>query len=209
MSRREVCSVDGCPKPVRARGWCRDHYYRWKRNGDPVGGRTPPGEPLAFFQRAMATETDECIIWPYALTGRGYASLKDGEYGRAPLSHHICIATHGPRPSRNHEAAHLCGKMACINRRHIRWLTRSANQLEREIHGTSNRGARNGSAKLTEAQVLLIKQALASGETQKSIAAQFGVSRAAVGRIASGKAWRTREELDAYLSDPANMMAAG
>lgn len=29
------CSIDGCSRPVQARGWCRRHYGAWYRNGDP------------------------------------------------------------------------------------------------------------------------------------------------------------------------------
>jgi hypothetical protein len=30
-----TCSVDGCGRPARARGWCARHYQRWKVKGDP------------------------------------------------------------------------------------------------------------------------------------------------------------------------------
>lgn len=32
--------MDGCDRPVNARGLCKRHYYRWSRYGDPLG--TPP-----------------------------------------------------------------------------------------------------------------------------------------------------------------------
>lgn len=33
-----TCSIDGCTKPVIARGWCTAHWTRWKRHGDPLAG---------------------------------------------------------------------------------------------------------------------------------------------------------------------------
>ena len=30
-----ACSVDGCDRPQRARGWCYMHWERWKTRGDP------------------------------------------------------------------------------------------------------------------------------------------------------------------------------
>lgn len=35
MSERP-CTIDGCDRPVRARGWCARHYQRWQRTGDPT-----------------------------------------------------------------------------------------------------------------------------------------------------------------------------
>ena len=34
MSER-TCSIDGCDRPHFGRGWCRIHYSRWERTGDP------------------------------------------------------------------------------------------------------------------------------------------------------------------------------
>lgn len=30
-----TCTLDGCDKPKRARGWCVAHWNRWRRHGDP------------------------------------------------------------------------------------------------------------------------------------------------------------------------------
>jgi hypothetical protein len=34
-----TCSIGTCLDLVHARGWCRRHYARWLRHGDPEGGR--------------------------------------------------------------------------------------------------------------------------------------------------------------------------
>lgn len=31
-----VCSIDTCSRPADTRGWCRAHYIRWTRHGDPL-----------------------------------------------------------------------------------------------------------------------------------------------------------------------------
>lgn len=31
-----TCTVDGCERPVKARGWCKMHYTRWHVHGDPL-----------------------------------------------------------------------------------------------------------------------------------------------------------------------------
>jgi hypothetical protein len=38
----DECSVLGCHRPVKARGWCTAHYSRWQRHGDPRGGLDAP-----------------------------------------------------------------------------------------------------------------------------------------------------------------------
>lgn len=31
-----TCTIEGCTKPLKSRGWCEMHYYRNRRNGDPL-----------------------------------------------------------------------------------------------------------------------------------------------------------------------------
>ncbi len=37
-----TCSVDGCDRPSRKRGWCTLHYGRWRAHGDPLWKREKP-----------------------------------------------------------------------------------------------------------------------------------------------------------------------
>lgn len=36
MQSTRTCTVDGCDRPSRARGWCKMHWHRWRRHGDPM-----------------------------------------------------------------------------------------------------------------------------------------------------------------------------
>jgi hypothetical protein len=38
-----ICAIEGCGRPYRSLGWCHGHYERWRRHGDPLGGRHPQG----------------------------------------------------------------------------------------------------------------------------------------------------------------------
>lgn len=35
IPRTGTCSIEGCEKPVKARGWCGAHYKAWRSHGDP------------------------------------------------------------------------------------------------------------------------------------------------------------------------------
>jgi len=44
MEATRTCSIEGCDREGKKRGWCRTHYQRWLRHGDPGSAeRLPPG----------------------------------------------------------------------------------------------------------------------------------------------------------------------
>ena len=95
---------------------------------------------LEFLLRAMSFETDECILWPWG-TQTGYGSFfKDKKRALAHIF--VCHGAHGEPPTTKHEVAHSCGVRKCINKRHLRWATKSENMADKLIHGTHNRGER-------------------------------------------------------------------
>lgn len=39
---QRTCSIEGCEEAHMARDWCRLHYFRWRRTGDPGGPQAAP-----------------------------------------------------------------------------------------------------------------------------------------------------------------------
>lgn len=50
-ARRARCAVQGCIGPHKAKGFCLNHWRKWTRWGDPLGG--PGWRPLADLMREV------------------------------------------------------------------------------------------------------------------------------------------------------------
>lgn len=183
-----ICSISGCGGRHKGRGYCYRHWKRLKRHGDPLGGRRTPGQTRPFIEAAVVSETDECIEWPFAKSdGYGFIRLPDGTTTNAHRL--VCRLSHGEAPSEGLQAAHSCGNRGCCNPRHIRWATAHENAADKHLHGTVCRGEDNPFSRLTEPEVLAIREMRARGTAVRAISELFGIDSSYVGRIARGKVW--------------------
>lgn len=189
--QRLACSIEGCEKVRIGHGYCSKHYQRFMRFGDAnFHARTSPGEALEFLIGTVFEYSgDECLTWPFSSNSQGYGTVRFNDT-RTLVGRIVCEKVYGAPPSREHEAAHSCGNghLACCTKKHLRWATRTENQRDRLIHGTTSRGENCGMAKLTEIQVHEIR-ALRGVKLQRDIAAQYGIGHSTVSMIQTRKAW--------------------
>lgn len=143
------------------------------------------GSSERFLRSLIGHRGDDCVPWPYRLTKTGYGlAVIHGVQKRA--SRWMCVLAHGNPPREEYHAAHSCGNSACVNPNHIRWATPAENMADKNTHGTSNHGERNGKTSLTPEAVHEIRSA---APDLSALTKKFGVSKGCVSKIRSGQRW--------------------
>lgn len=68
-----TCSIDGCGKRPKARGWCPMHYRRWQVHGDPSLNLRE--ESRRFHSGYEISAETGCWIWQRCVDKDGYAKF--------------------------------------------------------------------------------------------------------------------------------------
>ena len=72
----------------------------------------------------------------------------------------------------------------------LRWDTMKGNCADRRSHGPENTGSKNGMARLTETDVVRIRELSAQGMTGREIAERYGLTRKYAEQIARSACWK-------------------
>lgn len=111
--------------------------------------------------------------------------------GRSYHVHRLVLeAFAGPCPE-GHECAHNDGDRQNSRLSNLRWATRKDNHADKQRHGTVFRptGELGTAAKLKAEQVAEIRR-IGRSESQKSLAARYGVRQQQISRILRREQWR-------------------
>ncbi|MFF4385614.1 hypothetical protein ACFY0G_02290 [Streptomyces sp. NPDC001552] len=146
-----------------------------------------------WIHAAVASNTDECADWPFGGRVREYGRIT--YQGTKRLTTHVVLELSGrPRPAApDNRALHSCDRPSCCNPRHLRWGSMSSNCTDRDGQGhgrvPNQRGDVHSQAKLTEVAVRSIRERVAAGESQRVLAAEYGVRPSAISRAVTGARW--------------------
>ena len=192
MAAKRICSVEGCGKPHLCRGFCVMHYARWNRGSPLTKAPSTSRTTIAnAYREALASDTDECVIWPLRRNAAGYAVWAKHKRFSALVARHMCRELYGEPPNPSYHAAHSCGNghLGCVNPRHISWKTPTGNSLDRYKHGTMILGVDMWRAKLDPDKVRAIRKLLAAGLSNADIGDQFDVTGSTIWAIKTGRTW--------------------
>ncbi len=144
-------------------------------------GRNQAGDPRTPVLRSIALiKNNHGHLFVHLYRGNG---IKHKRY----IHRLVAEAFIGPCPE-GMECRHLDGDPANNNSDNLAWGTKIENQADRILHGTSNKGTRNGQSKLTESEVIEIRVAYRKGNiSQEALGKLYDVSGGAVSRIINKK----------------------
>lgn len=193
------CLCAGCGSLAVSRGYCDKHYRRLLKYGSPDGGahggkRNHDTTEGRFWRHVDRLGEDECWLWMGARLPKGYGQFSEGGREGKKLTAHrySCILHHGPPPLARTYALHSCDNPPCVNPKHLRWGTQSANLQEAYDKGRKVRAGPVGeevqNAVLTEERVRFIRDNASMGAGK--LARLMGLKRGVVYAAMTGMSWR-------------------
>jgi hypothetical protein len=152
------------------------------------GGRFRPADEMARLLLKVSRSPDGCWLWMDALDKDGYGKFQAAG-GTTERAHRASWRLHGGQAADGLLCLHRCDNRACVNPEHLFLGTQRDN-----IQDMISKGRRgNPNAGIDAGVAAQIKAALLSGRRGVDVAADFGVSRATVYQIKSGKTWKCVE----------------
>lgn len=194
---KQICEC--CGKPALARGMCNARYVEWKRT-IPSTERTPITPATRFWAKVdrngptpiHVSWLGNCWVWTAATGHWGYGKLRANK--RWYMAHRWSYEMeNGPIPT-GFLVLHRCDTPACVRPSHLRVGTARDNTQDMRSKGRAADigalGMSNSHAKLTDEQVIAIRERFEAGELIGSLATEHGVHRATVSAIVNGRRWK-------------------
>ena len=143
-----------------------------------------------FWSKVDIRGSDECWPWKAGRFTSGYGTINRRGRGNARAHRVAWELTYGPIPD-GLCVLHHCDNPRCINPKHLFLGTQADNMADAARKCRMTRGERHCSAKLTNEQIISIREEYARGKiTHRKLGAIFNVSHTTIGAIIRHRTWR-------------------
>jgi predicted XRE-type DNA-binding protein len=115
---------------------------------------------------------------------------------KSAKAHRLVGKTFISNPNNFLQINHINGVKTDNRVENLEWCTCAQNMAHASKNGLKAKGENNGSAKLTEKNVLEIRSMLLQGFTQAEIAEKFGVGQTRISDIKTGKSWNWLKQIN-------------
>lgn len=131
---------------------------------------------------------ESCWEWNGSICKNGYGNLNSAQrYLGTHRAHRISYILHKGDIPEDKMVLHICHNRVCVAPHHLYLGNHEDNMRDRDEANRQAKGSKQGSAKLTEEQVLKIKK---SNLTKSELSREYGVSSTQIGRIKNRTNWK-------------------
>ena len=128
-----------------------------------------------------------------AIDQYGYLKVRltdmDGSRKKHSVHKLVCIAFHGLKSEGREQVRHLNGDKTDNRPENLRWGSAKENGEDKVALGEAAKGSSNGSSKLKDYEVSVIKEMALRGMSGRNIERYFDIDHTVVSRITAGKSW--------------------
>lgn len=147
---------------------------------------------LRFWTYVDNRSPHECWLWTGCTDGMGrpvYSATVNGEHYQCKAYRFAFWEAHGRWPV-GKLILHSCDEPLCCNPAHLREGSQAENMGDAVTRGRTESGSKHHLAKLTEADIPVIRRLRAEGWSCAAIAKRFGVSDGPIKAIMYKGGWK-------------------
>ena len=133
-----------------------------------------------------------CWDWMRAKQYSGYGRVKFdfGDGAKLHGAHRVAFVLSGGETTlEKPHVLHSCDNKSCCNPLHLSCGSHSENMKQAHNRGLLSKPKNFHNKKLNRDQVVEIRRRISNGETRKSLAAEYGLSKSGMDHIAAERSW--------------------
>jgi hypothetical protein len=161
--------------------------HRARLRGEAIPKFKPGPKPLTNrkrFEKRFSIDSNGCWIWQSKNRHKfGYGKFRIWPGRKTYDAHRAAWLIYKGEIPAGQWILHRCGVAACVNPEHLYLGTHLRNMRDMVEHGRARTGERNPAAKLSDVQVIMIREMKKAGKSVPFLMQLFSVSQSHIYRI--------------------------